>query len=307
MALSKKNTFEIGKEVRNMRTEKAMMELILSTAENDERIRAVIMNGSRTNPNVKKDIFQDYDIVYIVNEIDSFICNHHWVDHFGERMMMQMPEDKEVPPPDGTGHFVYLMQFMDGNRIDLTLIPLEKMNQLLKQDSLSVVLLDKDDIICKLPPPSDQDYHIKRPSEKEFQDICNEFWWICLNISKGLWRKELTYAKFMYEQINRNVLIRMIEWSIGIKTNFSVSAGKLGKYFEDFLDREEWNEFVATYGDAKEENIWNSLFIMCEIFRKNAIRVAEHFRFSYPYQDDQRVSAYLRHVKSLPKDAKTIY
>lgn len=290
-----------------MRSEKEMMELILSTAKNDERIRAVIMNGSRTNPNVRKDIFQDYDIVYIVNDIDSFTSNHHWVDRFGDRVIMQMPEDKEVPAPDGSGHFVYLMQFMDGNRIDLTLIPLEKIQELLKPDSLSLLLLDKDGVVGALPPPSDEDYHIKRPSEREFLDMCNEFWWICLYIGKGLWRKELTYTKFMYEQINRNVLIRMIEWKIGIQTNFSKSAGKLGKYFEDFLEKEEWEEFVATYADAKEENIWNSLFTMCDLFRKNAISVADHFGFPYPYQDNERVFNYLRHIRSLPMDAETIY
>ena len=56
-----------------MRTEKEMMELILRTAEEDARIRAVYMNGSRTNPNAPKDIFQDYDIVYVVEETGSFI------------------------------------------------------------------------------------------------------------------------------------------------------------------------------------------------------------------------------------------
>lgn len=56
-----------------MRSEKEMMELILSVARKDERIRAVYMNGSRTNPNVKKDIFQDYDIVYVVKENRPFM------------------------------------------------------------------------------------------------------------------------------------------------------------------------------------------------------------------------------------------
>lgn len=290
-----------------MRSEKEMLELILSTAKNDKRIRAVIMNGSRTNPNVKKDIFQDFDIIYIVEDIASFTSNHRWVELFGERIMMQMPEDKEVPPPDGSGYFIYLMQFLDGNRLDLTLIPFEKKAELLKLDSLSVVLLDKDDVVGTLPPPSDRDYHIKRPSEKEFLDICNEFWWICLNISKGLWRNELSYSKFMFEQINRNVLIRMIEWNIGIKTNFTKSAGKLGKYLEDFLKKEEWEQFVATYTDANASNIWNSLFIMCELFRENAVTVADHFNFPYPYQDDQRVTKYLLHVRELPQDAASIY
>ena len=43
-----------------MRTEQEMLDLIIGTAKNDERIRAVYMNGSRTNKNIKKDIFQDH-------------------------------------------------------------------------------------------------------------------------------------------------------------------------------------------------------------------------------------------------------
>ncbi|MGF7060634.1 hypothetical protein HNR33_004326 [Brassicibacter mesophilus] len=55
-----------------MRTEQEMFDLIINVAKQDERIRAVYMNGSRTNPNVHKDIFQDYDIVYVVSEIKPF-------------------------------------------------------------------------------------------------------------------------------------------------------------------------------------------------------------------------------------------
>ena len=62
-----------------MRTEKEMLDLIINTAKEDERIRAVIMNGSRVNPNVKKDCFQDYDIIYVVEDIRSFTSNHNWI------------------------------------------------------------------------------------------------------------------------------------------------------------------------------------------------------------------------------------
>lgn len=291
-----------------MRSENEMMELILSKAITDERIRAVILNGSRANPNVKKDEFQDYDIVYLVNDIvylvndiDTFTKDHLWVDYFGERVMMQMPEDKILPAADNSGHFVYLIQFMDGNRIDLTLIPIEKMEKLLKKDSLSILLLDKDGMIGAIPPTSDVDYHIRKPTEKEYFDTCNEFWWICMNISKGLCREELSYAMFMHEQINRNVLIRMIEWYIGMKTDYSLSAGKLGKYFKNHLTMEEWDEFVLTYSDANYDNIWTALFTMCDLFRKISKKVATHFKFPYQYEDDKRVTNYLKEMRNLQK------
>lgn len=45
-----------------MRSEQEMYELIIGTARADERIRAVYMNGSRTDKSAPKDIFQDYDM-----------------------------------------------------------------------------------------------------------------------------------------------------------------------------------------------------------------------------------------------------
>lgn len=72
-----------------MRNETEMMDLILGTAQEDDRIRAVWMNGSRVNPNVKRDIMQDFDVVFAVKEIDSFQEDTDWIDRFGERVIMQ--------------------------------------------------------------------------------------------------------------------------------------------------------------------------------------------------------------------------
>ena len=47
-----------------MRSECDMLDLILSTAHEDDRIRTVILNGSRANPNALPDRFQDFDIIY---------------------------------------------------------------------------------------------------------------------------------------------------------------------------------------------------------------------------------------------------
>ena len=52
-----------------MRSEKEMYDLILGYANADENIRAVILNGSRANPNRKPDPFNDFDIVYLVRNL----------------------------------------------------------------------------------------------------------------------------------------------------------------------------------------------------------------------------------------------
>lgn len=75
-----------------MRSEAEMMRMIVETAKADERIRAVYMNGSRTNLNAVRDCFQDYDIVYVVTDTKPFYSDPDWIRRFGTILLMQMPE-----------------------------------------------------------------------------------------------------------------------------------------------------------------------------------------------------------------------
>ena len=289
-----------------MRTEKQIFDLILGIAQQDERVRTVIMNGSRANPNAPVDIFQDYDIVYVVTEIASFKSEPTWIDAFGERMIMQLPEDMVDPPPSGDDSYAYLIQFADGNRIDLSLFPVTRIGEMVR-DSQSILLLDKDGVIEPFPPPSDRDYRVKPPTAKAFADCCNEFWWVSTYVAKGLWREEISYAKAMQDQVVRPMLMKMLNWYIGIKTGFSVDPGKHGKYLKQYLEPELWNQLLATYADADYDQTWDSLSQMTQLFRFASQTVAEHFGFEYPQADDQNVSAHLEHVRKLPKDAKEMY
>jgi aminoglycoside 6-adenylyltransferase len=289
-----------------MRSEIEMYDLILDIANNDERIRAVILNGSRANPNAPSDIFQDFDIVYIVSNLDSFKSDPAWINSFGERMIMQLPDDMNDPPPGDWPSYAYLMQFADGNRIDLTLFPNDMLDEL-EKDSLSVLLVDKDGIIESFLPPSERDYLPKPPTDKAFADCCNEFWWVSTYVAKGLWRQEITYAKMMLDEYVRPQMMKMLVWQIGIQTEFKINLGKGGKYFKKYLEFEQWEQLKATYADANYDHTWDSLDQMCQIFRSSSRFVAQHFGFKYPHEEDQKVSAHLKHVRSLPKDATEMY
>jgi aminoglycoside 6-adenylyltransferase len=289
-----------------MRSENEMMDLILNIAKEDNLIRAVIMNGSRVNPNAKRDIFQDYDIIYVVTELDDFIRNLDWINQFGEMMILQLPDDMEDPPPEGNSSYAYLMQFADGNRIDLTIVPVSKLTEFLN-DSLSVLLLDKDGIIPPFPPADESSYLPSPPTEKAYDDCCNEFWWVSPYVAKGLWRRELTYARQMFDLYVRDQLMKMLTWYIGVQNNFLVNPGKFGKSFQQYLEPDLWDQLFCTYADADYDHIWDALLAMCDLFRSVAIPVAEHFGFEYPTQDDKNVLDHLIHVRNLPLDASNMY
>ncbi|WP_042348200.1 aminoglycoside 6-adenylyltransferase [Bacillus massiliigorillae] len=274
-----------------MRTEE-IMELILKVAEKDERVRAVAMNGSRTNSNVPKDTFRDYDIVYLVSDLQSFLINPYWVNVFGKRIIMQTPEDMAMFPPELGGRFTYLMLFEDGNRIDLMLIPIEEKDIYCSEDGLTVILLDKDGNMPKLSEPTDKDYWVKKPSAEFFADCCNEFWWVSTYVAKGLWRQEILYA---YDHLNsvREMLLTMLEWKVGIETNFSLSVGKNSKYLKSYLDNDIWERLMKTYPNGDYEQVWNSLFEAIDIFEQVAIEVANILEYQYPFEDANKVKQYL--------------
>jgi aminoglycoside 6-adenylyltransferase len=289
-----------------MRSEQEMLELIVNTAKGDDRVRAVIMNGSRANPHARRDIFQDFDVVYLVTDVASFTDDHAWIDRFGELMILQMPDAMGDPPPVNDGRFAYLMQFTDGNRIDLTLFPVSNLHEL-RRDSLSLLLLDKDGLVEPFPAPSESDYLPRPPNAKAFSDCCNEFWWVCTYVAKGLWREEIVYAKYMFEPVVREQLMKMLTWHVGVKTRFLRGPGGHGKYLKQYLEPALWAMLEKTYSDAGSENTWDALQVTCDLFRVAANQVAEHFGFDYPRDDDEKVSAHLKHVRSLPRDAKEIY
>lgn len=289
-----------------MRDAETMLALIMNVAKTDERVRAVVLSGSRANPGASLDPFQDFDIVYVVTDLVPFVADHSWIDRFGERMILQMPDAMGDPPPEEKGGFAYLMQFVDGNRIDLTLAPTDQVDSLMF-DSLSVPLLDKDGLLPPLAPPSDRDYLPKAPNAKAFEDCCNEFWWVCPYVAKGLWRSQLVYAKFCHDSIIRPQLTAMLTWYVGVHTDFSRSTGTYGKYLQRELEPELRTLLLATYADADEARSWDALMVTCTLFRSTATYVAQHFGFAYPHADDQRVSAHLLHVRALPKNTSRIY
>lgn len=293
-----------------MRSEQDMVDLILGIAKQDERIRAVYMNGSRTNSNVPKDIFQDYDIVYVVTETDSFIKDEQWITRFGELLMIQQPDknDKLIGMEvDFTQSYGYLMLFTDGNRIDLRIQTIDATMCDYGRDKLTIPLMDKENILPFIPAPTDVDYHVKKPTEAEFMSCCNDFWWCLQNVAKGIWRNELPYAKKMFDNVIRPRLDEMVSWWIGMKHEFQISVGKMGKYFKNYLPRLYWDMYEETYSDSEFNQMWESVFVTCELFRALAYDIAENFSFVYPIDDDKNMMKFLKRVKALPPHASSIF
>jgi aminoglycoside 6-adenylyltransferase len=259
-------------------------------AKNDERIRIVGMEGSRTNTNIPKDDFQDYDITFFVNDRSDFTKNDEWLSYFGNIIMIQKPEDMELFPAANEG-YGYLMLFDDYTKMDLKLYEKRHITYYLNQDKLRTILMDKDGDINQEVIATDKEYWIKEPSARSYDDCCNEFWYLTPYVVKGLCRAEILFA-IDHLHLMRKELLRMISWKVGLKHGFNFSVGKNYKFIDKYITEDLWDELLRTYDQGSYEKMWKALFKCHDIFRKVSVDCAESFGYGYPAYD-KNVSKYV--------------
>lgn len=281
-----------------MRTQQQVYDTILKFAQADERIRVVTLEGSRTNVNILPDEFQDYDITFLVTEMESFTADDAWLDIFGKRLILQKPEDMELFPAEEKG-YSYLMLFEDDVKIDLTLLPLDLLEEYFTWDKLVKVLLDKDCRIGQPPVPTDIDYHLKRPTTRMFDDCCNEFWNTVPYVVKGLCRGEILFAIDHMNEVVRKELLRMISWKVGMEHGFGFSLGKNDKFLRRYVSEELWERLMSTYRMDSDENMWRALEECMALFREVSKETAQRLSCCYPSYDEKITAYVLRHKRGL--------
>ena len=79
-----------------MKSDEEILQAIEAIAASDERIRALALEGSRVNPNAVKDAYQDFDITFLVTNVNSFTSDDTWLNQFGTIVFMQKPEAMEL-------------------------------------------------------------------------------------------------------------------------------------------------------------------------------------------------------------------
>ena len=265
----------------NMRTEAEMLDVILKTAETLQ-VEAVAMSGSRTNQKTSKDEFQDYDVVYVVENLDELITDLSWLDRFGKRIIEQ-----EVT----LGHRrLYLMLFEDGNRIDLTLCPKEHIKELVDSEAEFIVLEDKKGLFESYSP-SPKRFWIHPATETDFEKTCNEFWWVSAYVVKGIHRNHLVYATDHLYGICQQELLKLLAWQVAADKG-TVDVGKNYKYLFQYLPAEKEKEFSNLLDFSSIEKLSQSLLATMQLFHREAQRLAQKLGFDYDKEVAEKMIEY---------------
>ena len=266
-----------------MKTENKMMELILQIAESLQ-VEAVALSGSRTNPRSPKDEFQDYDVVYIVENLNDLLSDLSWLDQFGMRLIEQH---------NVLGHRrLYLTLFEDGNRIDLTLCPKEHIQEWVDSEANFEVIKD-DKGLFEAYQPNSKRYWTAPPTEEEFAASCNEFWWVSAYVVKAIRRNQLIYATDHLYGICQQELLKVLAWQVTSDKGV-VDIGKNYKYLFQYLPAEQEKEFSALLDLSSFDKITQSLFATMRLFNLEAQILAQKMGFTYDKEVAEKMISYAK-------------
>ena len=281
-----------------MRTETEMFDVILQTAKS-LKVEAVAMSGSRTDTKAPKDEFQDYDVVYVVDDLDTLTRDLAWLDQFGTRIIEQH---------NVLDHrHLYLMLFEDGNRIDLTLCPKEYIQEWVSSEADYTVLVDEKGLFESYSP-SPQRFWTSPASETDYEKTCNEFWWVSAYVVKGICRKQVIYATDHLYGICQQELLKILAWQVASDKG-KIYIGKNYKYLFNYLPSEKEKEFSALLDFSSLDKITQSLFATVQLFHQEAQSLAQKMDFKYEKEVAENMMRYakeklLNHLENKEHNSK---
>jgi len=264
-----------------MRTETEMLDVILKTAETLQ-VAAVAMSGSRTNPKALKDEFQDYDVIYVVDDLDNLTSDLSWLGQFGKCLIEQYVLLDQ--------RHLYLMLFEDGNRIDLTLCPKDYIQEWIDSEAGFTILEDPEHLFEPYSPNIER-YWTSPASAIEFEKICNEFWWVSTYVVKGICRKQVIYATDHLHGICQQELLKVLAWQVATDKGM-VDIGKNYKYLFKYLPTEKGKEFSNLLDFSSIDKITQSLFATMNFFHQEAQSLAQKKGFDYDMEVAEKMIEY---------------
>ena len=267
----------------NMRAETEMLNRILQIAKTLQ-VKAIAMSGSRTNPKAPKDEFQDYDVVYVVDDLDNLTSDLSWLDQFGKRLIEQhvLLDHRRL----------FLMLFEDGNRIDLTLCPKDYIQEWIDSEAGFTVLEDPEHLFEPYSQNIER-YWINSATEKDFEKACNEFWWVSAYVVKGICRKQVIYATDHLYGICQQEFLKILAWQVASDRG-KVDIGKNYKYLFNYLPAEQKKEFSNLLDFSSLDKITQSLFATMEFFHREAQYLAKKLGFDYDMEVAEKMIEYAK-------------
>ena len=268
-----------------------LKEHILAWAQAEEPVRAVAITGSLGREDGTADQWSDLDVQIIARDSARYTRSDDWLRVIGE-VWVQLP-----PGPDDDFRLVW---FAGGRKADFHFLPLEYVTRQVASGDLSdeyqrgySVVLDKDGLYDDLPPSPRRFPAPNSPTQAQFSNTIDEFWFEAIHVAQFLRRRELWVVRFR-DWTMKCDLLQMLEWRAQRQSGGARNTWVIGKRIEDWVDPAHRDLLHHIWAGWNVEESWQALFAMMEGFCRVSSETAPLFRFAYDDGTYVEIAGYIR-------------
>jgi aminoglycoside 6-adenylyltransferase len=283
-------------------------------------IRAAVVVGSQARVQRPADEWADLDIVMLCRSIERYRSRTEWLDELGKVWVTTTLGENVAGEPERfalfegglTVDFLLIsdMKAKWGVRLLRLLKRFPKSGRLLpgglaarfgRLAALTSgtfgrgmrVLLDKDGLLDDMRRVIDRAPPEEWPTQGEFLEVVNGFWWLADRTARKLGRGEL-YVAITYHRGLVDQIVRMAEWQARATSGQDYDTWHGGRFLEEWADPRAVEGLRQAFPHCNREDIQRALFATMDLFRWLAIEAAERLGYPYPTAADERVTEWIR-------------
>lgn len=261
-----------------------IMEKLVSFANESELIQAMILFGSRARGKNTADKYSDYDIIFLVKDVDYFLNTDQWLNQIAKYYI----SFQEPTAAYGQERRVFFSDAMD---MDLLFYDTKNSEELAADHTIQsffsrgyMMLVDKIDFkgAIERNKSSEPTEEVKTVfTEKEFINLANNFWFHSIWSVKKILRGEIWAAKSCVDNYMKVLLREMLEgYSKAVSHDFDIWHN--GKFFDNWVDEKIKKQLKTAYGTYDAEDILRALNNTMLIFSEVSSRTAAFLDYDNP-------------------------
>jgi aminoglycoside 6-adenylyltransferase len=266
-------------------------EEISQWAENHPEVRAAMVIGSQARHDRPADEWSDLDLVVVTTEPDAMMADTEWLNALGNPLLTFT----EINPGGNSERRVLFEGGLDVDIVPLHPQAIDHLQAGIEAKAVEAielanligrgtrVLFDLDgalrrlvEVITSLPAPEGV---VHLPSEPEFLNLVNDFWYHAVWVAKHLRRGELWWAKGGCDNYLKSLLLSMLTWQAQATGR---DAWFRGRFLENWADPQAVKDLRGVFAHYDTEEVWQALFETMHVFGPISQAVAAQLGFKYP-------------------------
>lgn len=261
------------------------MKKLESFANESQLIQAMVLFGSRAREKNAADKYSDYDIIFLVKDVDYFLNTDDWLNQI-EKYYISFQEPTAAY---GQERRVFFRDVMD---MDFLFYEAKDAERLAADPTIQSffargyqILVDKVDFkgAMERNKPMKTTEAIKTVlTETEFINLVNIFWFHSIWSVKKILRGETWSAKSCVDGYMKDLLRQMLESYSKAAHGKDFDVWHDGRFFDNWVDEDIKRKLKTAYGAYDAEDILRALNNTMLIFSEVSSKTATLLDYDYP-------------------------